>query len=86
MSFGEFAIAAARLGITPSACCSVRAPTSNPRETKRSYEWEAAYTLSNELLPARMPAWLADRIRNSGADGKANGAFHVDKEIPAGQR
>jgi bifunctional DNA primase/polymerase-like protein/uncharacterized protein DUF3987/primase-like protein len=55
-------------------------------QTKRRYEWEAAFTLSDELKPTRMPAWLADLIRVAAANGKSNGAFRVAAEIPAGER
>jgi Bifunctional DNA primase/polymerase, N-terminal len=54
-------------------------------KTRRRYEWEIAYPLSDELQPARMPNWLAELIRAAADKNKSNGAFHVDEEIPAGQ-
>lgn len=41
-------------------------------KTKHPYEWEAAFTLSDELPPARMPHWLAEMIKGAGANGAGN--------------
>jgi len=54
--------------------------------TKRTYEWEAAFPLGDELSPARMPKWLSDLIRAATAPA-ANGArLTLPAQIPAGER
>jgi putative DNA primase/helicase len=55
-------------------------------KTQRQYEWEIAFQISDDLKPARMRPWLVDLIRAAAAKSRSNGSFHVDEEIPAGQR
>lgn len=54
--------------------------------TKQPYRWEAAFTLGSEgLMPARMPQWLADKIKSASVP-QTNGHLVLPGAIPAGER
>jgi putative DNA primase/helicase len=54
--------------------------------TKQPYRWEAAFTLGSEgLTPARMPQWLAEKIRGASIP-QTNGHLVLPDAIPAGER